>query len=212
MPLWPVAGQDLGGLARGVASYDNWDFLLTTDTDHGIVSSSLPPFLQSGLNVSIYDHISLSTFFSNQFRFTSESKTALFGDGQDVASTLTNISNSVTNAIMRSDNGALALGIIWHQEPIIKIQWVWLTLPLVVVVSSAILLVSMILASRRYNAPRWKSSPLPILFHGVRNWDDEEEHDLVEGRLEKLNEMEDRAKTKRVRIFTSLKGGRWLAE
>lgn len=212
MPLMPVQGQDFGGLATNNRSFTNWVFLLTTETDHRTVSTPLPPFDHNEFSISIYDHFALSEDFWKRFTFSSESITALFGDGQSVTSTLANISDSITNAIMRSDPDMAALGIVWHQEPTIEIQWGWLALPLVVVVSSATLLASMILASRQHNAPRWKSSPLPLLFHGIRNWDDEEEHDLEEGRLEKVSAMEDRAKTKRIRIFTSLKGGRWLAE
>ena len=144
--------------------------------------------------------------------FSSESSTALFGDGQDVTSTLSNITNSVTNSIMRSNTETAALGIIWHQEPIVKIQWGWLALPLAVVVCSAILLASIIVASRHYDAPRWKSSPLPFLYHGIRNWSDDEEQDLAEGRLEKVHVMENRARSKKVYLCKSLKGGRWLEE
>lgn len=155
--------------------------------------------------------MALAYHFASELNFSSVSPTALFGNGENVSSTLSNVTSSVTNAIMRWDPELAALGIVWHQEPVIKIQWGWLALPLAVVVSSAILLVSMIVASRHYDAPHWKSSPLPFLYHGIRKWDDGEERDLVEGRLEKVHVMEDRAKSKRVQIFKSLKGGRWLA-
>jgi hypothetical protein len=50
------------------------------------------------------------------------------------------------------------------------------------------------------------------LFHGIRDWNDDEELDLIEGRLEKLYIIEDRARSKKVQLHKSLKGGRWLAE
>lgn len=154
----------------------------------------------------------LADHFASKFNFSSDTTTALFANGENVSSTLSNITSSVTNSIMRWDPELTALGIVWHQEPSIKVQWGWLALPLAVVVCSAILLASMIVASRHYDAPHWKSSPLPFLYHGIRNWDDDEELDLVEGRLEKVHVMEDRAKSKRVQIVTSLKGGRWLEQ
>lgn len=155
--------------------------------------------------------MALSNYFVSNFNFTSQSTTAFFGDGQNVTSTLLNITNSITKSVMQSNPETAGLGIVWHQEPSTKVHWWWLAFPLAVVVSSAILLASMILASRHYNAPHWKSSPLPFLFHGIRNWNDDEELDLFEGRLEKVRAMEVRAKSKRVQIVTSLKGGRWLA-
>lgn len=213
MPLKPVAGQDLGGLnTSSKSSAGNWVFLLTPDVNPQTVSASLPPFDHSVFNVSIYDHISFSNHFVSKFNITSESNAALFGDGQDVSSTLSNITNSVTNAIMRSSNETVALGMVWHQQPVIKVQWGWLSFPLAVVICSAILLASMILASQHYDAPHWKSSPLPFLFHGIRDWSHDEELDLVEGRLEKVHLMEDRARSKKVQLRKSLKGGRWLEE
>lgn len=212
MPLWPVAGQDFGGLARGIDSSDNWALLLTPDTDRENVSTPLPPFDHSGFNVSVWDHMALSDHFVSKFSFRSESSTAFFGDGQNVTSTLLNITDSVTNSIMRWNSETAARGIVWRQEPSVKVQWEWLALPLALVVFSAILLVSVVVASWHYNAPHWKSSPLPFVFHGIRDWNDDEELELVEGRLEKVHVMEDRARIKRVRIVESLKGGRWLAE
>lgn len=156
--------------------------------------------------------MALAYHFASELNFSSVSPTALFGNGENVSSTLSNVTSSVTNAIMRWDPELAALGIVWHQEPVLKIQWGWLALPLAVVVSSAILLASMILASWHYDAPHWKSSPLPFLYHGIRKWDDDEERDLVEGRLEKVHAMEDRARSKRVQIVKSIRGGRWLAE
>lgn len=197
MPLNPVAGQDLGGLnTSSKSSSGNWVFLLTPDTNPQTVSAPLPPFDHIGFNVSIYDHIGLSNHFVSKFNFSSESNTALFGDGQDVSSTLSNITNSVTNSIMRSSNETVALGMVWQQQPIIKVQWGWLSFPLAVVVCSAILLASMIVASQHYDAPHWKSSPLPFLFHGIRDWSNDEELDLAEGRLEKMYVMEGQSKVK----------------
>lgn len=211
MPLWPAADQDFGGLSRVGSSTGNWVFFLTPDINGENVSSPLPPFDHSVFNVSIYDHMALSDYFISNFDFTSYQTIALFGDRQNVTSGLLNITNSITKLVMRWNPEMAAPGIVWHQEPSTKVHWWWLAFPLAVVVSSAILLASMILASRHYNAPHWKSSPLPFLFHGIRNWNDDEELDLFEGRLEKVRAMEGRAKSKRVQIVTSLKGGRWLA-
>jgi hypothetical protein len=185
--------------------------MLTSDPDGGNISSPLPPFDHSGLNVSIYDFEALSGMLASEFNFSSESTTALFGNGQNVISTLTNITDSMTNSIMRSNSETAALGVVWRLEPSIHVHWGWIALPLALVGFSAILLAWMIVASRHYDAPHWKSSPLPFLFHGIRDWSGDEELDLVEGQLESVHVMEDRARLKRVQIMQSPKGGRWLA-
>ncbi|KAG6358048.1 hypothetical protein INS49_013932 [Diaporthe citri] len=206
------SSQDLGGLSKAYdVSEGNWVVFLTPDVNGENVSSPLPPFDHSVFNVSIYDHLALSNYFISNFNFTSESITALFGNGRNVTSTLLNITNSITKSVMRWNPELAALGIVWQQESSTKVHWWWLVFPLAVVISSAILLASMMVASRHYNAPNWKSSPLPFLFHGIRDWNDDEELDLVEGRLEKVDVMEGRAKSKQVQIVTSLEGGRWLA-
>lgn len=152
-PLWPVANQYFGGLARNQETYNNWDFLLTTDPDGGNVSSSWPPFEHSELSVGIYEHVSMQGLFNVYFDSSYYSRS--FGeDLQDIPSILKNVTDSVTGAIMRSNGGeSVALGIVWRQEPSYKIEWGWLAFPLVLVFSSAILLVLMIVASRNYDAP-----------------------------------------------------------
>jgi hypothetical protein len=127
---------------------------------------------------------------------TSESATAFFASGQDVISTLANITASMTNKIPLSGSGLSAQGIVWQQQSIITIQFAWLALPLVLILLSAILLVSTVLMARSSAVPVWKSSPLPFLYHGIREWDDKEEQDLLQGRLEKVHTMEDRARIK----------------
>lgn len=211
VPLWPVAGQDFGGLASGLYVSSNWVFMLTTDADGGNVSSPLPPFDHSGFNVSINDHLALSLLFVKQLNSSARSY-SLFDNKKDVTSTLKNITESITNSIMRSNLEYAALGVTWHQEPSLQIQWGWLVLPIALVVCSTILLISVMVASRHFHAPQWKSSPLPFLYHGLQKWEINEEDDLLAGRLESVHAMENRAKTKRVRILTSPKGGRWLTE
>ncbi|KAJ9656522.1 hypothetical protein H2198_004871 [Neophaeococcomyces mojaviensis] len=56
----------------------------------------------------------------------------------------------------------------FNNETFIKIQWPWITLPVIVVLSANILLAIMIVQSRRKRAPIWKSSVLALLFHGLQ--------------------------------------------
>jgi hypothetical protein len=210
--LWSVEGQDFGGLARGLTTGSNWVFLLTPDSSGKNVSSALSPFDNSAFNVSIYDHFALSQFLANIFNITSASTADYFALGQNVTTTMANISNSMTNRIPSSDSEVVAQGIVWQQPPIIRIQFAWLVLPLVLILFSAILLIATVLMTRRSRVPVWKSSILPFLYHGIREWDDAEERDIVEGRLEKMHVMDHKSSSKRVRMITSAEGGTWLTK
>ncbi|KAI2470932.1 hypothetical protein F4781DRAFT_441357 [Annulohypoxylon bovei var. microspora] len=212
LPLWPVKGQDFGGLARGQTTFSNWIFMLTLDSNGGNVSSALPPFDHSGFNVGIYDHMAITNFFLGKFNISSESKTVPFSSGENVTSTLANVTARMTKKIPRSGSETIAPGVIWQQQSIIRIQFAWLALPLSLVLCSAILFIMTVLVTRRFCVPVWKSSPLPFLYHGIQEWDDDEKRDLVDGRLEKLHLMEGRASLTRVRMFRSPQGGSWLAK
>lgn len=208
--MWSVKGQDFGGLARGLTTGSNWAFLLTPDNSGKNVSTALPPFDNSAFNVSIYDHFAISEFFAGIFNITSASTAAYFALGQNVTTMMANISNSMTNRIPKSDSKVVAQGIVWRDLSIIRIQFAWLVLPLVLILLSTILVIATVLMTRRSRVPVWKSSILPLLYHGIREWDDAEERDVVEGRLEKMHVMDQKGSLKLVRMFTSAEGGTWL--
>lgn len=187
--------------------------MLTPDTDgKKNVSNPLPPFDHSELNVSLYDHVALSTDFFNNFNFIDQTVSPRFSEGENASSTLSDIANSMMNSIMRSTNETVALGMVWQQQYVMKIRWGWLALPYALVVCSATLLSSMMVASWHYDVPQGKSSPLPLILHGIRNWNEVEELDLAKGRLETMHMMEDRAWSEKVQLHRGLNGGRWLAE
>lgn len=212
--LRPVADQALSGLNASSISTDiyDWPLMLTPDAEGRNVSNPLPPFDHSELNVSLYDHIALSTDLFTKFNFIDQTVSPRFSEGENVSSTLSNIANSITNSIMRSTNETLALGMVWQQQHVMKVRWGWLALPYAIVVCSATLLSSTIVASWHYDVPQWKSSPLPLIFHGIRDWNEDDKLDLAKGRLEKMYMMEDTACSKKVQLRRGVSGGRWLAE
>lgn len=53
---------------------------------------------------------------------------------------------------------------------IIKVQWAWLALPILVVLLAAVILSISILLSKEGAQIVWKSSPLALLFHGLSGW------------------------------------------
>ncbi len=212
LPLYPVKGQDYGGLARGQTVGGNWVYLLTTDSNGGNVSSAPAPFQESGFNVSICDQLAIVGFVTRQLNISSETNDVFFGSGQDAISAMANVTTGMTNKITTGGSKSIAKGVVWQVQSIIRIQFAWLALPSALVLFSAILLVSTVLMTRHFRAPVWKSSTLPILYHGVREWDDEEEREVVEGRLERVHSMKERAGSTRVRIFNAPEGGSWLVK
>lgn len=184
--------------------------MLTPDSSGSNSSPILPPFNYSSFAINILDHYSIQQFLATELNFSSESHEYYFTAGQNVISTMANLGSAMTTQISQFDSNLSAKGIIWQQRSVIKIQFAWLALPLALVIFSAILLVLTSLMTRWLRVPLWKSSPLPLLYHGIQEWDDDEKRDIVEGRLEKVHTMEDDASLKRVRIFKSPYGGTWL--
>ncbi|KAK9779627.1 hypothetical protein SCAR479_03693 [Seiridium cardinale] len=185
--------------------------LLTANGNGGNDSSSSTPVGQAGFNVNIYDHLALSGFLAKILTFQGEKEDDYFASGENVVFTAANIADIMTSKILMSSPGTVAQGTMWHSESILKIRWAWLVLPLTLVAMSALLLVSTILATKRLHAPLWKSCPLPFLYHGIREWDNNEEADLSGGRLERVHAMKHQARLMSGRIVTTPEGGTWLA-
>ena len=56
----------------------------------------------------------------------------------------------------------------WQTEVCIRVSWPWLSCPAVLLLATIVLLCSTIVHTMQHAAqPIWKSSPLPLLFHGL---------------------------------------------
>ena len=112
-----------------------------------------------------------------------------------------NISISLTN-YMRAHSGEdlfnssrPATGDTFTTKTCVDVQWVWLSLPWALALLTLIFFVAVTVLS--HNLPQdvrtWKSSPLPLMFHAPRFWD----------QYTHIDSMEEEADSIRVRLETS---------
>ncbi|KAI0189000.1 hypothetical protein EV127DRAFT_470958 [Xylaria flabelliformis] len=125
-----------------------------------------------------------------------------FQYGSNVSAKMDVIADSLTKWIQsESEDSVEVPGTVWTEATVIHIRWVWLTFPVALVAFSAIFLITIAMNSYKHNVPVWKSSLMPLLFHGVAEWSDDEIRDIRQGNLEKKSDMERRAKTMNVKLL-----------
>ncbi|KAH7081715.1 hypothetical protein BKA63DRAFT_216226 [Paraphoma chrysanthemicola] len=87
----------------------------------------------------------------------------------DVDSVLGPIAEAMTNSIRSTVNSGTeqAVGDAWGSEVFVQTQWLWLLLPVALLLSTLILVCATIVQSRKKRIPSWKSSSLATLLHGL---------------------------------------------
>lgn len=127
---------------------------------------------------------------------------------------MANVAESVTICLRQNNrNSTTAPGSVWQQVTIVEIRWPWLILPASIVSVTVALLVAAILWSKSdISAVRsWKSSSLPFLFHGVRDWSHDEWEALCAGKFESIKQMNAMAAEIEVSLCESVGSGAALA-
>ena len=104
-----------------------------------------------------------------------------------------NVSLSLTKAILDQSNETIT-GSEQALRTILVIRWEWLTLPVIVLCSAITFLIITIALTRRQRTQVWKSSTLPLLFHGLdhldRHW----------AGLKRISDMEGEAANIKIRL------------
>lgn len=82
-----------------------------------------------------------------------------------------NISKSITTFFREdttSNYSTPAKGLVMHDQTCLSVRWSWMAFPAILVLLTLIFFIAMTIATRPVGsrAPVWKSSPLPLLFHG----------------------------------------------
>ena len=121
-----------------------------------------------------------------------------------VTKTFANISESLTNYIRQNgqaNNSDPAIGIVMHDQTCLRVQWGWLAFPTVMTLMTLIFFIATVVVTKPTadKAPVWKSSPLPLLFHGL----EERSHLQESVPLVEIKDMEQRAKMISVRLTAS---------
>ncbi|KGO35945.1 hypothetical protein PEX2_088030 [Penicillium expansum] len=68
-------------------------------------------------------------------------------------------------------NGSDVNGIAYVTEVFVEVQWLWLILPIILVVSGTIFIVIVIIENRKNGTNLWKSSVLAFCYHGLHDVD-----------------------------------------
>lgn len=77
-----------------------------------------------------------------------------------------NLAQSLTRLALDSDDNKV-LGNVGTMVTFVRVQWLWLILPLVLVFMGPIFLLVTRWASKKRNLPLWKASLWPLLFRGL---------------------------------------------
>ncbi|KAK8209881.1 hypothetical protein IWZ01DRAFT_542657 [Phyllosticta capitalensis] len=96
----------------------------------------------------------------------------------DIAGTIRNISDAMTRCIQSGRNSEMLTGIALYPEVYVVVRWAWIVLPATLVLLGAIFLALTVMlnsaTSGKSATPLWKSSLVPLLFHGLEGWTQEE--------------------------------------
>ena len=100
-------------------------------------------------------------------------------------------------------NSAAAPGTVFQNETFIRVRWAWFSLPVALALFTLnFFAYTLVEIARRERDTNWKSSPLPLLFHGL----DAETQDRY-SHLGNLDEMDDKAKEVVVQLHGDGHGG-----
>jgi hypothetical protein len=119
----------------------------------------------------------------------SNGSSAGLGDALIMNPNITELSDrmatSLTN-VWRQYQSTPAIGTAWESVAFIHVDWAWLTLPAIAVLTAGVVLLMTLLQNRR--TVLWKSSVLPYSFRVLHGWSD------AEFDMETLEEIRKRAK------------------
>jgi hypothetical protein len=143
-------------------------------------SSGLPD-----LTISDIDLAALMSFFeSGSFSGTIYEGSTDFGENRDTipegaagaflnsdtTTTIDAMAASMSSHVRLASNKQLSSGIVNTPVVFVNVRWEWLSLPIVVEIAAAVLLIITMIKSRRQrNIGLWKSSNVALLYHHVRH-------------------------------------------
>lgn len=81
------------------------------------------------------------------------------------------IARAMTETIRTGPNSTVVIGLESVGEVFIHVEWVWIVLPVVVILAALVLLVMSIWLAHKRRAILWKSSSLALLLHKLVPWE-----------------------------------------
>ncbi|KAH8878771.1 hypothetical protein GQ53DRAFT_857576 [Thozetella sp. PMI_491] len=153
---------------------------ISDGTSKGIVfgyyfNDSGNPFYVNKNDLSGLANFFTSPTFSGQFFDSVNGSSSGIGmtkafSNKDPSTIFTNVAQSMTNQLQQGKGGqSLAYGLTNKPIVFIRVQWLWLLLPLTVQSGGFVFLIAVIFKSRRESrVPLWKASPTALLLHTVK--------------------------------------------
>lgn len=171
-----------------------------TDIDWLNGTRPLPPFHDSTFSINddnihqfwefLKNSLQFDIIFENDLQADSPAESLIYPS--NVPEIMANIAESITLYLRQeSPNSTTASGAAGQQVTVVEIRWPWLILPVSIVLITTALLVAAVLSSKSdiSAVTSWKSSSLPFLFHGIRDWSHDEWEALCAGEFESSKHM-----------------------
>lgn len=156
------------------------------DTGPGIPNVSF-----SATDLSIVTRFFGSEAFSGSvglFDDQSKGSTTAFGDGslKTVSGILDNMAQSLTDMVREKGTVQVAQGLTSQAVVYMRVQWLWLILPIALQVFGVLALIGALVGrTRTKDVPLWKGSALAVLYHSV------DKDGVLGTRVKDLQELED---------------------
>lgn len=125
-----------------------------------------------------------------------------FNASSNISMTMDNIATALTNYVRDSSN-IKVVGQADQVQIYVHVVWPWIILPAFLVIAGTVFLMLVMLETKRRRACIWKTSELSLLFHGLKDLDQELHA------LDRLSEMEHAASKIRVKMARTSDGG-WI--
>lgn len=118
------------------------------------------------------DHNTMSSYLAELFTTSDQDATArALTLSLNITATMYNIATSMTTNIRQGSNATEVSGFATLTETYIHVNWFWLLLPSIVVITGSLLLIFSIILSSSGKVQLWKSSSLALLFSYLQGWD-----------------------------------------
>lgn len=115
----------------------------------------------------------VNTFTGNEtlypttvIRSSSSSAMTALNESPNIPMTMNNFAIAMTNYFRDSSNTTI-IGQAGRSEVYIRVSWLWITLPALLVAAGAAFLILAMLETKRRGECVWKTSELALLFHGL---------------------------------------------
>ncbi|KAK7714007.1 hypothetical protein SLS57_007294 [Botryosphaeria dothidea] len=165
--------------------------------------------IPDNFTVALMDNFDLQDYLEAFFEFQVEGymDSSSFNTGlsllsvKNTSATIAAVADALTLQLLLGPNTTRHDGTAYTPEIYVKVRWAWLIFPGLLAILGAIFLTTSLIISRRHQASYfWKSSLIPLMFHGISGWD--EGGSSVDNR----KEMDELAKDMRIRLTRTESG------